>query len=99
MGKFDVYKNPINSGYLIDLQSEMLSGLTTTIVAPLLPVLKVKSEFSVLNPKFEIHNHSYMLLPEYIFSIESRKLSNRETNLSDKSYEITRALDMLFYGV
>jgi toxin CcdB len=38
MAKFDVYRHRNGSGYLLDLQADILSGLNTRFVAPLLPL-------------------------------------------------------------
>jgi len=37
MAKFDVHKRLNGPGYLLDLQANILSGLNTRFVAPLLP--------------------------------------------------------------
>ncbi|MBS1183360.1 MAG: plasmid maintenance protein CcdB, partial [Proteobacteria bacterium] len=37
MARFDVFPNPGGSGYLLDVQADLLDGLNTRIVVPLLP--------------------------------------------------------------
>lgn len=37
MAQFDVYRNRLEPGYLLDCQSDALSALTTRLVIPLLP--------------------------------------------------------------
>ena len=37
MARFDVYRNPEGSGYLLDVQADLLSDLNTRVVVPLIP--------------------------------------------------------------
>ena len=37
MAQYDVVRNPEGSGYLLDVQSDLLDGLTTRLVVPLMP--------------------------------------------------------------
>lgn len=38
MARFDIYPNPVGAGYLLDIQTDLLSGLNTRVVVPLMPV-------------------------------------------------------------
>jgi toxin CcdB len=37
MARFDVHSNPEGPGWLVDLQTDLLDGFNTRVVAPLLP--------------------------------------------------------------
>ncbi|WP_081699734.1 CcdB family protein [Marinobacter sp. C1S70] len=37
MSRFDIFENEEGAGYLLDVQSDLLSGLNTRVVVPLLP--------------------------------------------------------------
>jgi len=37
MSRFDIFENEQGAGYLLDVQSDLLSGLNTRVVVPLLP--------------------------------------------------------------
>ena len=50
MARFDVYKNPEGSGYLLDVQASLLSDLNTRIVVPLLPQSSAPAAAAMLNP-------------------------------------------------
>lgn len=99
MGKFDVYDNPNDVGYLLVLQHTALDGIATTIVAPLVPIDKFTGSVSILNPKFEVGSQICILLPEYLHATLTQNLQSPIMSASEKSYEITRALDMLFHGI
>lgn len=38
MARFDIYENPACPGYLLDVQADLLDGLNTRMVVPLLPM-------------------------------------------------------------
>ena len=38
MARFDVYARPAGAGYVLDVQADILNGLNTRIVVPLLPL-------------------------------------------------------------
>jgi toxin CcdB len=98
MARFSVYKNNDNSGYLLDVQSDILSGLNTRAVVPLLRIDDSPKAASYLNPTFVIENESYVMLTQYIAAIPESELNKRVTNLTEFHSEIMTALDMLFTG-
>jgi toxin CcdB len=52
MARFDIFKNEGEVGYLLDVQSDLLSGLNTRVVVPLLPKSSAPSPAQRLNPVF-----------------------------------------------
>lgn len=54
MAQFDVFRNPEGSGYLLDVQSDLLDGLSTRLVIPLLPALQAPRPAARLNPVVNI---------------------------------------------
>ncbi|MBT3334500.1 MAG: plasmid maintenance protein CcdB, partial [Rhodospirillaceae bacterium] len=54
MAKYDVFPNPSGAGYLLDVQTELLEGLNTRIVVPLLPISEAPEPAKRLNPIFEV---------------------------------------------
>jgi len=98
MVRFSVYKNNDSLGYLLDVQSDILSGLNTRTVVPLERIDDSPKPAAYLNPIFVIENESYVMLTQFIAAIPESELNKRVTNLSEFHSEIMTALDMLFTG-
>jgi len=54
MARFDIVDNEGGGGYLLDVQSDLLGGLNTRVVVPLLPQSSAPSPAQRLNPVFSI---------------------------------------------
>lgn len=50
MARFEVFANPAGPGYLLDVQADVLDGLTTCVVVPLLPLAQAPRPAGHLNP-------------------------------------------------
>ncbi|MFT0531418.1 CcdB family protein [Castellaniella hirudinis] len=59
MGRYDVYPNPSDSGYLLDVQADILQPLNTRVVIPLLPLNKAPTPAKILNPIFDFLLHGF----------------------------------------
>lgn len=51
MARYDVYPAPMDEGFLLDIQSNLLDGLNTRVVVPLLPVATAPKPAKTLNPR------------------------------------------------
>lgn len=49
MAQYDVFLNSDGSGYLLDVQSDLLDGLATRLVIPLLPASQAPKPATGLN--------------------------------------------------
>jgi toxin CcdB len=98
MARFDIFKNEGESGYLLDVQSDLLSGLNTRIVVPLLPKSSAPSPAQRLNPVFRIEGHELVMATQYMAAVPEGELRSAIGSLADKQDEISAALDMLFLG-
>lgn len=98
MAKYDIYRNPDNNGYLIELQSELLSGLNTTVVAPLLPLDTAPKPAKQLNPIFNVENESVMMATQYLAAIPLAELGAPLGKLENSEAAISAALDLVFVG-
>lgn len=54
MPKFDVFPNPTGNGFLLDVQTDLLSDLNTRVVVPLMPTASAPKPATRLNPTFTI---------------------------------------------
>lgn len=98
MARFSVYKNTDSTGYLLDVQSDILSGLNTRVVVPLVHINNAPKRATYLNPVFEINDEHLVMLTQFVAAIPESELTERVTDFNDFHSEILAALDMLFTG-
>lgn len=104
MARFDVYRNSgpqaADVPYLLDVQTEVLSGLDTRVVVP----LRRRSRFPAsivpanLMPMVTVEGDECIVEIPKLAAVPVRILKEPVTSLSACRLEITRALDFLFQG-
>jgi toxin CcdB len=100
--QFDVVANPdpieaVQRPYLVVLQSDLVSGLTSTIVAPLVPRDRMKGA-DRLNPIFAVEGQNYWLATHEMFAVDQRFLRGTVATLAGQRDAIIAALDFVFIG-
>ena len=98
MAKYDVYPAPGGKGYVIDVQADLLDGLNTRVVVPVLPLAQAPQPADRLNPVFSINGESHVMATQYLAAVPMSVLGKPVANLADRFDEITNALDMVFVG-
>ena len=98
MARFDIFKYEGEAGYLLDVQSDLLSGLNTRVIVPLLPRSSAPSPAQRLNPVFSIEGQELVMATQYMAAVPESELRSRVGSLAEKQDEISAALDMLFLG-
>jgi len=105
MGQFCAYKNPnpdtrAQYPYLLDIQSDLLSGLRTTIVIPLTPS-KIAAPISLsrLNPAFTLDGESFTAMTQDISGVDRNRLGAQAYDLSAFRLEIIAAVDFVLSGI
>jgi len=98
MARFDVYENAGGDGCLLDVQSDLLDGLNTRVVVPLLPLPSALSPAQRLNPVFRIDGTELVMATQYLAAVPAGELCNQVGSLAEERDEISAALDMLFLG-
>lgn len=97
MAKYDIYEIDSGGILLLEIQSDMLRDLKTTVVVPLLPV--TRSQMVRLTPIFKIGNAEYMMDSPQISSIMRRDLGKLIGHLHPRwETDVTAALDLLLTG-
>jgi toxin CcdB len=104
MAQFDVYANTNpdskkNIPFLLDIQSDLLSSLSTRVVIPMIISSKVKKPINHLMPQFIIQNTTVVISTAELASISTRMLTQKLGSLQSKRNEIIAALDFLFTGI
>jgi toxin CcdB len=98
MARFDIFVNEDGAGYLLDVQSDLLNGLNTRVVVPLLPKSSAPSPAQRLNPVFSLNGQELVMATQYMAAVPQNELRSRVGSLTDQQAEISAALDMLFLG-
>lgn len=98
MPRFTIYANPGGSGFLLDVQADMMSHLNTRIVIPLLPLTEAPIPAKTLNPRFEIEGTAYSMVTQYMAAVPSKGLRGAVLSAEDRHDEIVAALDLLLQG-
>jgi toxin CcdB len=98
MARFDVYENPAGMGYVLDVQSDLLSGLNTRIMVPLLPLDQAPRTAARLNPIFEIGQQRFAMVTQFMAAVPDADLGKRAGSLAPEGHQIIDALDMIFSG-
>lgn len=100
MAQFDVYRNtnPSSFGeipYLINIQAELLSHLSTRMVIPLSSKAKALRH---LNPIFVIEGIEVVLMTQEMAGIEQSVLGEKVISLCEYRNEIIGAIDFMISG-
>lgn len=104
MSQFSVYKNKNTNTkktfpYLLDIQSDLLDQIRTTVVIPLGKFSIVKNQIiTKLCPIVEIEGNKYAALTQQLAGIDRQLLGTEVTNLSDYRTEFIDAIDLLVVG-
>lgn len=105
MAQFYAYKNPnpatrAQYPYLLDIQSDLLSELRTTVVIPLSPS-KFAAPMSLtrLNPNIVIDRKSFTVMTQEIAGVDRNQLGAQAYILSSYRSEIISALDFVLSGI
>jgi toxin CcdB len=101
--QFDVFKNPDVSNakyrpFLLVLQSDLVSSLKATVVAPLVCRTKLTGA-GRLNPLVTIAGEEFWLATHELFALDRRKLRSKVVSLAARRDDIIAAIDMLFTGI
>ncbi len=103
MAQFDVYENP-NAGtreqipYLLDVQADLLEGLATRAVVPLVAASAMGEGTLILNPRFNVKRLAVVMSTAELAGVPANLLTERVYSLKEKRKEIVAALQFLFAG-
>ena len=97
MARFDIYRHDI--GLIVDLQTNLIDGLKTRLVAPVLPLERAPRPAGRLNPVLDIEGELYSLQPHLMTAVAERSLGRPVGNVLRHYDRIVAAVDMVFNGV
>lgn len=105
MRRFDVFHNDDartrkRVPYFVVLQSDLLSGLSTAVVAPLGSAKVVEGKTAaMLMPAVTVDDAEYVVYLPELAAIPARVLRRRASNIEASRDALTRGLDLLFSGI
>jgi len=99
MARFDVYALKRGGALVVDCQADLLAGLKTRVVAPLIAEDKAPPPARHLNPVFELRGERFVLMAQLLSAVEVRELGDCVGSLGDQGEVVLRALDFLVTGV
>lgn len=95
MAKGDICQ--FGDGYVVDVQSDLLSDLQTRVVVPLKPLAEYTIPADRLNPVIRITGDDWVLLPQFIATVGLAEIGEKVGEFED-AFVLTNALDMVFHG-
>lgn len=105
MAQFEVFENPNRASrkiypFLLDIQSDLLSDLRTTVVIPLCPMAAVGGDvITKLCPVVSIDGKRFVALSHQLAGVDRKMLGKAVANLSRYRPEIIAALDFIVSGI
>ncbi len=105
MSQFHLYKNADKSTqrtypFLLDIQSNLLSELRTTVVIPLMSYRLAGSHtISRLNPVIQFKNEKFIVMTQALAGIERSVLGESAGDLSQHRSEVIAAIDFVLLGI
>jgi toxin CcdB len=86
--------------YLIDIQSELLDGLQTTVVIPLCKASQFNDQtIAKLCPVVEISGEKFVVMSQQLAGIDRSQLGKEIANLSENRAQFIAAIDFLISGI
>jgi toxin CcdB len=105
MSQFTVYANKNAKTrktfpYVIDIQSDLLEGLQTTVVIPLCKASQLNDQIiAKLCPLVEINGEKFVAMSQQLAGIDRNQLGKEITNLSANRSQFIAAIDFMISGI
>lgn len=105
MAQFRVYQNPNPASrktypYLLDIQSNLLDELRTTVVVPLCPAsVAGKAAITKLCPILDIDGTSFVAMTQLLAGIDRKSLGQEVCDLEHYRSDLIAALDFVISGI
>ena len=97
MATFDIHQH--GDDYLLNVQPDLLNGLNTAVMVPLLALKRAPEPMGRLNPILEIDGQRYSMVTQYMAATPLKRLGPVAGNLMMTHHDqIRSALDMVFLG-
>ena len=103
MARFDVYRNPSRKSrervpLLLDIQANLLEGLATRLVVPLVPAAEFGPAIERLNPLLRVGGRNYAMATAEMAAVTRKSLGDKVGSAAGQAAEILAAVDFLVSG-
>ena len=98
MAKYDVDAIRGSQDLLLDVQANVLYGLSSRVIVPLVLKNPFFTPAPRLNPAFVVNDEIYVMITHLMTSVPASQLGQPIANLASNHDRISTALDMLFLG-
>lgn len=98
MARYDLYAHPGGEGFVLDVQADVLAGLNTRLVVPLLPASQAPLPAKRLNPVFQLGAVPHVMVTQFLSAVPLSVLGPVLGNLALHDVEVMAALDMVLIG-
>ena len=86
--------------FLLDIQNDLLDGLETRVVVPLLPISSMKGQtVRALMPILEVEGERYVMLTPELAGIPKSELGEAIARVEQHRFDIIAAIDFLLTGI
>jgi toxin CcdB len=105
MPQFSVHRNPnprtkATYPYLVNVQSDLLDGLSTRVVVPLAKVAVVaRKPIKQLTPIVEVEKQKFIMLVPQLAGVAAKDLGPVVTVIEQHRAEFIAAIDLLITGI
>jgi toxin CcdB len=104
VAQFAAYENPNRDTrkaypFLLDIQSNLIEDLISTIVIPLAPKRAISKPISRLNPTVSINGTDYIVLTQQISGFSRSGLGKPVADLTHERYSLIAAIDFVISGI
>jgi toxin CcdB len=98
MAQFDIHLAK-DGMLLVDIQANVLSGLNTRVVVPLLPVEAAPTPIRQLNPEVIVDGRAHILATQFLSAVRTAELGAVVGSLKPIDHEVSLALDLMLHGI
>lgn len=98
MARYEVFRAPDGDYWWLDVQADLLDGLNTRVVVPLMPEAMAPKPAKRLNPLVEVEGRRAVMVTQFLSAVPVRGLGRPVARLEAQADEIGAALDMVFVG-
>jgi toxin CcdB len=97
VAQFHVYR--LAEGELVlDVQTDLLSGIESRLVVPLMRPDEAPIAHRRLNPRVIVGDQTFVMVTQFLVAIHARELRDPIADLDSRYDDIRAALDMIFLG-
>jgi toxin CcdB len=104
MAQFDVHANPVPGArraypWVVVMQSDLLAGSRSRLVAPMAPRVALPQAPGRLTPAVHLEDSEYLVLVPSLASLPERDLGSPVGSVALQRQLLLAAVDYLFFGV